>query len=276
MGNEIEEFDLLFRKIVNLGWVKSNRRHNTGVGKTLEDLMEIQENNLSQPDFKNIEIKSQRDSAQSLLTLFTKSPSEPSGANRLLRDKFGISTESNPEIKKLHVSIFANRFTNCYGLWGMKIKIDNKKNQIKLVVKNLENDQIEETDIFYTFSDLKSKLFSKLQYLVFVNVKSKKIDGVEYFKFYDYSLFSDVKWEKFLNLIEQGIIMYDIRIGTYKSGSKRGKPHDHGSGFRIPPTKLTELYTNFEPNKLGFTEDESFNQNSQNDSISNKTLDDYF
>lgn len=33
-----------------LGWIKSNRKHNTGIGKTLEDHLGIRENNVALPD----------------------------------------------------------------------------------------------------------------------------------------------------------------------------------------------------------------------------------
>ncbi|MGP4865376.1 MvaI/BcnI family restriction endonuclease [Psychrobacter sp. T6-5] len=36
--------------------------------------------------------------------------------------------------------------------------------------------------------------------------------------------------------------MYDVRIGAYKTGSKRGKTHDHGSGFRIKKENMSLLY----------------------------------
>ena len=36
--------------------------------------------------------------------------------------------------------------------------------------------------------------------------------------------------------------MYDFRIGSYRSGAKRGKPHDHGSGFRILEGDIRPLY----------------------------------
>ena len=37
--------------------------------------------------------------------------------------------------------------------------------------------------------------------------------------------------------------MIDIRIGSYKSGKNLGKTHDHGTGFRIKPEDLKNLYS---------------------------------
>lgn len=36
------------------------------------------------------------------------------------------------------------------------------------------------------------------------------------------------------------------RIGSYKSGRNIGKPHDHGSGFRIKEYNICKLYANYE------------------------------
>ena len=52
--------------------------------------------------------------------------------------------------------------------------------------------------------------------------------------------------ENLLKMIDEGDIMYDIRIGSYKSGRNIGKPHDHGSGFRIKEYNICKLYANYE------------------------------
>ena len=43
-------------------------------------------------------------------------------------------------------------------------------------------------------------------------------------------------------MLEEGLIMYDVRIGAYKTGIKKGKTHDHGSGFRIKRENMHILY----------------------------------
>lgn len=40
--------------------------------------------------------------------------------------------------------------------------------------------------------------------------------------------------------------MYDIRIGSYKSGKNYGKAHDHGSGFRIMESNIHLLFAHNE------------------------------
>lgn len=42
----LDEFIARFKQIKNMGWVKTHRNGQTGIGKTLEDLLEIEENNI--------------------------------------------------------------------------------------------------------------------------------------------------------------------------------------------------------------------------------------
>ena len=45
-----ESFIRDFRYVKDMGYIRSHRSHNTGIGKTFEDVMRIQENNLKIAD----------------------------------------------------------------------------------------------------------------------------------------------------------------------------------------------------------------------------------
>ena len=62
------------KEVKEMGYIKTHRAGNTGIGKTLEDLLGIEENNIPGPNATMIELKSARKNAMSMLTLFTKSP----------------------------------------------------------------------------------------------------------------------------------------------------------------------------------------------------------
>jgi len=68
------DLDLLrirLQEIKEMGWIRNQRSGNAGgVGNTLEDLLDVAENNLQLPDFGDWELKSQRAETGSLLTLF--------------------------------------------------------------------------------------------------------------------------------------------------------------------------------------------------------------
>ena len=73
--------------IKSMGFIKTHRVHDTGIGKTLEDLLGVSENNIKLPDIGDTELKAKRIDSGSMLTLATKSPL-PVGVNRVLFDTY--------------------------------------------------------------------------------------------------------------------------------------------------------------------------------------------
>ncbi len=231
-----------FERIRGLGYIKSNRLHNTGIGKTFEDYLGVNENNKQDPDFDGFEVKSHRELAKSKITLFTKSPSYPKSANSDLRNKYGEIDEHYNLIKKIHTSIFGNRFNSYLNKFGFKLEVDYLENKIYILVIDLNSNNLIEKEIYYSFEDIENSICKlKNLFIVYADtiIKRKK----EHFHFTNAEIYLNFNITKFYKLIESGIIQYDIRIGTYKSGANFGKAHDHGSGFRISPQFINELYT---------------------------------
>lgn len=236
-----------YRRVKALGFLKSNRRNNTGIGKTFEDYIGVAENNIDEPDLVGYEIKAHREIAKSYITLFTKSPSFPKRANAILKDKYGMPYEDNSDLKRLHTSMFANK-TNTYGLhYSFKIINDRTNEKILIGVFDVKTKKLIDKSCGYSYVDLKKALNKKLKNLFYVSADTK-IDykGHEYFFFNKADIYEKPSFVKFLNMIDKGLIMYDIRIGSYQSGKNYGKPHDHGSGFRILEKNLCKLYSHHE------------------------------
>ncbi len=231
-----------FRKIKALGFVKSNRKNNTGIGKTFEDYIGVVENNLDEPDLFGYEIKSHRDEASSYVTLFTKSPNFPSKANAYLNSNFGTPYNDNPTLKKLHTSMFASKF-NTYGdKYSFKLINDRAGKVIKIGVYDINTKELINDSVGYTYDCLGKILEKKLKNLFYVSAEREYREGIEYFHFNKAEIYTNPSLDKFLDLIDKGLIMYDIRIGSYQSGKNLGKPHDHGSGFRIIESNMKLLF----------------------------------
>ncbi|KKN07057.1 hypothetical protein LCGC14_1071040 [marine sediment metagenome] len=237
-----ESFVRDFQYIISLGYVESHRSHNTGIGKTFEDLMEVEENNLSTADYKGcIELKSQRSKTSSMLSLFTKSPSSPPKANSILRQKYGYpDTESGFNI--LHSTIKYSSFNQFKNKWGFKLEIDEKNKRLVLLVKNLRTNELEEFKPFWDFKDLNTKISTKCSLIAYITAESKELNQKEYFHFTKAILLSGLTLEKFIMLIRGDIILFDIRIGAYRSGKNKGKIHDHGSGFRVHRRDIPKVF----------------------------------
>lgn len=235
-----------FRQVEGLGFVQSNRKNNTGIGKTFEDYIGVVENNLDEPDLYGFEIKSHRELATSYVTLFTKAPVFPTRANAYLKDKYGEPYQNDVALKKLHVSMFATKDTLAYNKYKFKLINDRKNSVVRIAIFNSTNNQLIDDSVGYTYDCLEAILKKKLKNLFYVSAQTKIIGTKEHFHFNKAEIFTNPTLKKFLKLIDEGMIMYDIRLGSYGSGPHYGKAHDHGSGFRILEKNIHLLYENHE------------------------------
>ena len=245
--NPIEELKKEFLRIKAQGFVLNTRPNNKdgGIGNTFEDLLGIKENNLSEADFRGVEIKSQRLFNSSFISLFTKAPSYPKKANNYLRETYGeIRKEEHSDKKVLYCSIFGNREATVYEKYKIKFQTDKTKQHITLIIKDLQ-DNLLSNEVYWDFSSLQ-KASKKLDKLFLVFADTKKIDNRPHCHFIEGRIYYGFNFEKFLTELELGSIMFDIRIGVHNSGKNYGKTHDHGSGFRIKKENFHKLYSSFE------------------------------
>ncbi|MBR4563413.1 MAG: MvaI/BcnI restriction endonuclease family protein [Paludibacteraceae bacterium] len=231
-----------FYQVKRIGWVKSHRANNTGIGKTFEDLVGVVENNIDEPDLFGFEIKSHREESASYTTLFTKAPSFPRGANAFLKDNFGTPYPENPTLNRLHTSMFATQPNTYAGKYSFQLINDKRNKQIRIAVFNLRTQKLLDDSVGYTYEALEKVLKKKLSDLFYVSAERRYKNGKEEFHFTNADIYAEPSFKQFLKLLDKGKIMFDIRIGSYQSGSNTGKAHDHGSGFRIKAEDLPLLY----------------------------------
>ncbi len=216
------------REIKKSGFIKTHRTGPTGIGKTLEDLLGIKENNFPTPDGGVAELKSARKNAQSMLTLFTKSPMPPK-ANSILLQRYGYPSKRNNKKKELHTTVNAVSYNTLKGKMGFKIEI--QKDRIELVACTSQTKEV----VGYWTKDILNKSFKrKLPKLLYVKADSKGLGSSEEFHFNEAWLLSGFDFDNLLKLLKEGTVLVDIRIGQYPDG----RPHDHGTGFRVMPDKL--------------------------------------
>lgn len=242
MNNNKDLIIEYFKQVKNRGFVPSNRKHNTGIGKTFEDYIGVVENNIDEPDLLGYEIKSHREESASYITLFTKSPNFPPRANSYLRDNYGTPYENNPELKRLHTSMFASKFNTYEDKYSFRLINDREHKVIRIGIYNLKSKELIDDTVGYTYDCLEKVLKKKLKDLFYVSAERKFENGKELFFFNKAEIYSNPTLSKLLEMIDTGLIMFDIRIGSYQSGRNFGKPHDHGSGFRIMESNLRLLF----------------------------------
>ena len=213
-----------------MGFVKTHRAGNTGIGKTLEDLLGIDENNFASPDGITTELKAGRKNSGSMLTLFTKSP-EPSRINSVLLNELGYPDEEGSIKKILHTTINANTYNTLKGGAGLKIAV--KEDRIEIDSPKLKHNP----DIpipYWDKTTLQERFEKKYIELLYVKADTRGSGANEEFHFNEAWLMKGFDFENFIKLLREGTLLVDIRIGQYPDG----RPHDHGTGFRIMSNKL--------------------------------------
>ena len=215
-----------------------------GAGNTFEKWLGVRENNLKEPDFEGFEVKTKKDylKSKSPISLFTLKPSSPSDGDEYMRSHWGVPDSVYENVLCFRTSLYAHRWSVVYGKSKFKVDVDFKQEKIYLVKATLEEKIIDKT-VYWTFADV-HRGAKKLENLFLVDAESKKIDGKDYFHFTGASVYLDYLGdENFINLLAQGVIRYDNRLGVYgPSTDKAGKPHNHGGGFRLDKKYVHKLY----------------------------------
>lgn len=204
--------------------ITSTREGHTAIGKANEDFEGIVENNSRQPDKNGVEYKIHDAGSSSAITLFTASPSYPRKINSIIRNNYGkLDEEYN--IKTIHMSLHTNSIT-----------IFNDTKFYTFLKNDRVNVMVDDMEFHWSFVDLFQKTTLKLQSLSYR--EAHKISNTV-FKIEKEEIYDGFNFDNFINLMESQDIFIDIRMGIDR---KNRKPHDHGTAFRITPSKLSQLY----------------------------------
>lgn len=222
----IEQIREELKEIKDRGFIPAIRTHDTGVGHTLEQLLGLNENNFSIPDFGKLELKTHRKESGSFITIFTKSPTNLMSNSELL-DRYGYPREHDGKIV-LHQTISSDKINKK----GFQLSL-NERGQVFEIKKDGLN------VAYYDKNEIKNKFFEKIgDGVILVLVERKKDqENREEFKYSEAYLLKDINFEEFYKLV-----FYDIRIGRNPNGSV----HDHGSAFRIKKQDLPKIFKIYE------------------------------
>ncbi len=250
MINSLDDFKVEYKKIQSMGWIRTHRSGNTGIGKTLEDLLGIPENNLHEPDFGKYELKAGRAESNSMLTLFTFNPElsedlkkgfkEDYGlraGNSFLRIKYGYASgDYENDEKILHTTLSTKDFAELEKT-GLKMKISYDKDNFFIEV----NDGCR--PVYWSRKALEKQFNEKyVGSFVYARASSKGKGKKEEFQYKEAYEVCGFTLKKFISLLEKGDVKVDVRIGQHHKGKDKGKIHDHGTAFRIKINDHKKLF----------------------------------
>jgi len=220
----IEEFSVKFKKIKKKGFVPSIRKGPTGIGYTLETLLNIDENNISHPDIEGAELKAHRSKGKSMITLFT----------------FNNKVWKMPPLEaiKKYGSLDKD------GRQGLYYTMSLKPNSAGLFLDVQETDisvrhisgEVVATWLLHTLAD---RMMQKIPALLLVSTFTEERDGIEYFHYYRAQFMKGTSPELLADQFREENILVDLRLHD-----KGTMARNHGTGFRCYEDKLPLLFQN--------------------------------
>lgn len=213
--------------IKRLGYVKTLRNGPTGIGYTLETLLEIKENNISSPDLGDIELKAQRERHIGMTTLFT------------FNNK---AWKMNPlEAIRKYGSLDKDGRLGMYYTMGMKPNSAGlflSVNDTSIAVRHIDGNVIAVWDL----AEIEKRFEAKVKNVLLVKAKTEERDGIEYFQFDRARLLSHGTTKAILkNQFESGELLVDLRLHD-----KGTMARNHGTGFRVFENNIENLYKKVE------------------------------
>lgn len=237
-----------FKKIREKGWIENGRPGNAGgVGNTVEDLLDIKENNLPIANAAEWELKCQRIDTSSLTTLFHMEPSPRAigfvpkvllplygwehqtipgeqsfrqTINGLFCSDRGFKVVVNREARKVLISFDAKCVSDRHSGW-----LDSIRRKVGLSELNPQP--------YWGFDDLFHKAGTKLLNCFYIQAEVKTESGREYFWYKEIMILQKFGLDKFIKAIEDGFILIDFDART---------GHNHGTKFRLRQDAMPNLY----------------------------------
>lgn len=212
-----EEFVNRLQEIEQMGYVETHRAGNTGIGKTLEDLLGIEENNIPGPDAVGVELKSTRRQSHNLTTLFTKEPPRDKRSlwNQDLVRNLGYVDDKDRQALKTTIEPDSPNSLGFFLTYdGMSVSVSHEEYGICAT---------------YPLDLLQDTFEGKMPELVMVVADSKKVDGREHFHYNEAYHLDGFDGDHFLELMRDGVITLDLRMHIKDNGNIRNR----GTAWRI-------------------------------------------
>ncbi len=226
----LNELRKKLQEIKKRGYIESLRSGSTGIGYTLEKLLDLNENNLPIPDLGGrVEIKTIRKDSQSLITLFTFNRGVWQISQSEIIKTYGYKDEK--ERLALKNTLFYKKEIP----QNIMIELDEVNNLIQLVDK-----QTKKVLAIWDIYNIVGKFMSKLGRLLVIFADRKYQNDKEFFYYNEGYILSNPSSRKFIKAFKDSLIGIDLRMHLKENGSVRNR----GTGFRIKEKDLIELYEN--------------------------------
>lgn len=228
-------------------WTLSEKIADTGIGRTIESLLDIDMNSSKNPDYKGIELKSHREASKVRNTLFTQAPEWAISrlkSGRAVVDEYGYIPDGYTH-KSLHVTLTANR-PNPQGL-GLLVQP-----QLGLLEADefaqiaLEDGSFRKVNdvAAWRLINLHKRLLTKHHETFWIDAETKKKSGREYFRVTEILHTKNPIPSQFDVLLDQGLITVDFLLCRDSGGDTYSfKIKDKARALLFPQSDTYNLRT---------------------------------
>ena len=223
----LEETVQKLSEIKKMGYVRTHRRGPTGVGKTLEELLAIEENNISAPDLDQIELKAQRDNHTGLTTLFTFNRKAWKMKQLDAIKRYGSRDKNG----RLGLYYTMGRTPNSAGLL---LVVEHEA----ISVRHYDGTIVASWEL----SEIERRFQEKVKSILLVKARVEERGGVEHFHYYRARLLSGGATQSILrDQFRSGKLFLDLRLHD-----KGTRARNHGTGFRVNMKNIENFYPKVE------------------------------
>lgn len=227
--SSFDDFVEQLESVRERGYIKTLRTGDTGVGYTLETLLDIEENNDERGDIRTggrtVELKAAREEGSTTVTLFSKEPPKNSRPiwNESLLNQIGYEDDDG------RTALYTTITTEGYSPQGLTL--DLSESRVNVIHDSLG------VCARYPRSYLRQKFTSKFPELVFVSAKTQGESSTEHYWYSDSKHLRGFDIDSFYSALESGDLVVETRL--HKSD---GSVRNHGTAWRIDAQKLPRLF----------------------------------
>jgi len=212
------DLDKELSRIKSLGYIKTMRKGDTGIGYTLETLLGLKETNkrgIGDISYKGIptELKSQRKKTSSMMTLFTLEAEKGLNKDRIMIEKYGYKDTMGRDGLKVTLN------TSHYVPQNLKLNINKEKDMIEIIDKD------KNVLWYWNFNKLEVKIGS----LAIIFADTKGSGENEQFHFNEAYYYNELDRNKLFDMFEDSLFVVDLRMHLRSNNTVR----NHGTAFRL-------------------------------------------
>ena len=226
-------------KIVNINPIKSKNNNKNELGRTIEEMFGIDNNQLPVADYNGIEIKCKYIKSEYPIRLFS---CNLDGANlfevKNIFEKF--SNISNGK-RKFNHSFFNTKISYINNNTISKLIVNSVEKKIYMKFYNRKYETIYD-NAYWSYDLLEERTKIKLNYIVMIKYEIKYINNEKYYIIKNIIFYKYKGFERFIELIKYGIIFVNSSISSTIDSNNKEKIINHGLNFVIDYKNFDLLY----------------------------------